>query len=59
MNDILTVEDVAKLLRVSKVKVTRMCRTEELAAFRVGRLWRLHRADVEKWLASQTSPKVA
>lgn len=42
-NEVLTVEEVAFYLRVSRVTVWRWCRQGIIPAFQVGRGWRIHR----------------
>lgn len=49
--EFLTMEDVAKLLRVSKPTVKRAVLKQGLPALRLGaRVWRFSRADVEAWI---------
>jgi excisionase family DNA binding protein len=54
MNDFLTIEEVAKLLRVSKPTVRRAVAEQGLPALKLGdRVWRFSRADVEAWVEKQ------
>ena len=49
--EFLTLEDMAKLLRVSKPTVKRIVAKQGLPALRLGaRVWRFSRADVEAWI---------
>lgn len=49
MKNILTVQEAAAYLRVSRSTVWRWCKEGALtSAFKVGRNWRIHRAEVEK-----------
>ena len=41
--ELLTVQEVADHLRVSRVTVWRWCQQGILPAFRIGRSWRIHR----------------
>ncbi len=50
MNELLTVAEVAELLRVSTMTVYRLIRTGELPAVRVGRNYRVRRADLDLYL---------
>lgn len=50
MNEILTVKEVASYLRLSRTTVWRWCNEGKLSAFKVGRGWRVHRAEVQKIL---------
>ncbi len=42
-NELLTVQEVAAYLRVSRVTVWRWCQQGILPAFRIGRNWRIRR----------------
>ncbi len=53
MNDLLTVAEVADMLRVSTMTVYRLIRTGELPAVRVGRSYRVKRADLDAYLEAQ------
>lgn len=53
MNDLLTVAEVADMLRVSTMTVYRLIRTGELPAVRVGRSYRVKRADLDEYLEAQ------
>ena len=48
MDDILTVQEVADYLKVSRSTVWRWCNQGRLRAFKAGHGWRIHRATVEK-----------
>jgi excisionase family DNA binding protein len=50
--DILTVEEVARYLRVHPVTVQRWVRAGTLPAARVGRTYRIKRADLDLWWAA-------
>jgi len=45
-NEILTVNEVATYLRVSRVTVWRWCQRGIIPASQVGRNWRIHRDDL-------------
>lgn len=48
--EVLTDQQMADELQVSKETVQRMCRSREIRAFKVGtKLWRISRADFEAW----------
>jgi excisionase family DNA binding protein len=51
---LLTVAEVAAILRVSTMTVYRLIRTGQLAAVRVGHGWRIPQDAVERYLASRT-----
>jgi PTS system nitrogen regulatory IIA component len=48
MDEILTVEEMAQYLKVSRSTVWRWCNEGKVAAFKVGRGWRMHRSELEK-----------
>ncbi len=50
MDELLTVGEVAGLLRVSTMTVYRLIRTGELPAVRVGRNYRVRRNDLDTYL---------
>ncbi len=51
MNEFLTLDEVAEMLRVSKPTVKRAVREQGLPALKLGdRVWRFKRADVEAWV---------
>ncbi len=51
MNEYLTLDEVAEMLRVSKPTVKRVVREQGLPALKLGdRVWRFKRADVEAWV---------
>ncbi|MGH3440630.1 MAG: helix-turn-helix domain-containing protein [Nitriliruptorales bacterium] len=53
MDELLTVAEVAELLRVSTMTVYRLIRTGDLPAVRVGRNYRVRRPDLEAYLEQQ------
>ncbi len=48
MDEILTVQEVAQYLKLSRPTVWRWCQEGKLSAFKVGRGWRIHRSEMEK-----------
>lgn len=53
MEQLLTVAEVAELLRVSTMTVYRLIRSGELPAVRVGRNYRVRRGDLDSYLQEQ------
>lgn len=49
----LSVADICDYMEVSPFVVTRVLRTGELPAVKMGREWRVARADFEDWLNAQ------
>ncbi len=52
MDDILTVEEIADYLKVSRTTIWRWCNDGKLDAFKVGRGWRVRRRDLERFMSS-------
>ena len=50
---LLTVGEVATLMRVSNMTVYRMIKSGQLAAIRVGKNYRIRRSDVERYLTDR------
>jgi len=48
VDEILTVQEVADYLKVSRSTIWRWCNEGKLLAFKAGHGWRVHRAEVEK-----------
>jgi excisionase family DNA binding protein len=49
-NELLTVREVARYLRVSRVTIWRWCQEGIIPASRLGRSWRVHRHDLSDFL---------
>ena len=49
-DEYLTLEEVARLLRVSTKSVYRWAQSGRLEGFKAGQAWRFRRADVERWV---------
>ena len=50
---LLTVGEVATLMRVSNLTVYRMIKSGQLGAIRVGKNYRIRRSDVERYLSER------
>jgi excisionase family DNA binding protein len=48
MSDVMTIQEVASYLKVDYATAWRMCIVGTLRAFRVGQVWRIARADIER-----------
>ena len=55
-NDLLTLAEVARYLKLSQRTVFRMIGRRELPAVRVGRLWRIRRSWIQEWVESKRTP---
>jgi len=54
MNEVLTVKEVADLLKLHQTTVYKMIKSGELPAFKIGSDWRFHRSQIAEWLKSRT-----
>ena len=52
--EVLTLDEVAAYLRLSKKTIYRMVRSTDLPAFKAATSWRVRRADLEGWIVRQT-----
>ncbi|MBI3621226.1 MAG: helix-turn-helix domain-containing protein [Nitrospirae bacterium] len=50
---LLTISEVAKFLRLHHSTVYRLAREERLPAVKIGSQWRFHRSHIEQWLDEQ------
>ena len=56
MNDqVLTVKEVAKYLKVNDRTVYRMAAAGKIPAFKVGSSWRFKQSEIEKWIEKQSN----
>lgn len=56
MNDeILTIQEVASLLKVADKTVYSMARRGAMPAFKVGGQWRFRRSDLDSWIEEKTA----
>ncbi|MCK4978533.1 MAG: helix-turn-helix domain-containing protein [Anaerolineales bacterium] len=53
VNDILTLEETAELLRIPRSTVYKLAREGKIPAQKVGRHWRFHRETLINWVAGQ------
>ncbi len=51
----LTTEEVLRYLKVTSRTIYRLIRIGELPAVRIGRQWRIRRADLDNWLNRRRS----
>jgi excisionase family DNA binding protein len=54
-DEILTLPEVAKLLKVAEKTVYTMAQRAEIPAFKVRGQWRFKRADIDAWIEQQKS----
>lgn len=50
IEELYTIEEVARMLKLSARTVERFCKDGRLKAFKIGRLWRIPRSSLEQFL---------
>lgn len=58
MDEILTVQEVANYLKMSRSTIWRWCNKGTLPAFKVGRSWRIRRIIVERLTVQQAAQTI-
>jgi excisionase family DNA binding protein len=51
--EILTIQEVANLLKVAHKTIYTMAQKGDLPAFKVGGLWRFRRQDIDAWISER------
>lgn len=54
-DEILTIDEVAAYLKAGKRTVYRLAADKKIPAFKLGGTWRFRKADLEQWIARQTT----
>lgn len=54
LDEIMTIEEVARYLNLHELTVRRLAREGEIPAFKVGRQWRIKRRILERWIEQET-----
>lgn len=55
--EVLTIRDVAEVLKVGTKTVYTMAQSGELPAFKVGGQWRFLRADIDRWIQARVDDR--
>lgn len=58
-DSLMTVEEVAKYLKVEESTVYTWARERRIPAMKIGRFWRFRKEDIEKWLEERKRVKYA
>jgi len=53
----MTMQEVADYLRVTRSTIHRLLNRDEIPAFRIGRLWRFDVAEIDRWCSSSMPGK--
>jgi len=54
LDEILTIKDVAKYLKVNERTVYRLAASKEIPAFKVGNVWRFRKDELDQWIKQQS-----
>ena len=54
---LLTFQEAAQILRVSRATLYRLLGSGQLIGHKVGRGWRFYKADIHSFVAAQSSPR--
>lgn len=58
-SEMLTVDEIAEYLRVSRATICRWCGTGRLPAFKIGKSWRVQKRDLERYIDQQRGVEIA
>jgi excisionase family DNA binding protein len=53
MDQLMTIEDVAAYMRVSRFTVYRLAKDRFIPATKIGRQWRFQREEIDQWMRQQ------
>jgi excisionase family DNA binding protein len=56
--ELLSVDDLTKILRISKGTAQRWCRDRRLPAAKIGKSYRVRKEDLDKWYEGKLKEKV-
>ena len=56
-DEVLTIKEVAELLKLAEKTVYAMANAAELPAFKIRGQWRIRKIDFDRWMAEQAKPK--
>ena len=56
MDEILTIKEVAKYLKVNDRTIYRLAASKKIPAFKVGNAWRFHKNEIDQWISNQSKP---
>jgi excisionase family DNA binding protein len=56
--ELLSVDDLTKILRISKGTAQRWCRDRRLPAAKIGKAYRIRKDDLDKWYEEKLLDKV-
>ncbi len=57
--ELLSVDDITRILRISKVTAQRWCRERRLPAAKIGKSYRIRKEDLDRWYEGKLLEHVA
>lgn len=57
--EIMSLREVAELLRCNRSTIYRMLKRQEIPGFKVGGDWRFARSEIEAWIARRTAESIS
>ena len=57
-NEIMTLVELAKYLKVSRSTIYKLSRAGELPGSKVGKSWRFHKEAIDRWLSEKKPGKI-
>ena len=53
MEQLMTIEEVAQYMRVSRFTVYRLAKSHSIPATKIGRQWRFQREEIDQWVRNR------
>jgi len=53
MDQLMTIDEVAAYMRVSRFTVYRLAKEQAIPASKIGRQWRFHKEEIDQWVRDQ------
>jgi len=58
MEHLMTIDEVAAYMQVSRFTVYRLVKARSIPGTKIGRQWRFHRAEIDRWLKEQSNKRM-
>lgn len=53
MDRLMTIDEVAAYMQVSRFTVYRLAKDQAIPATKIGRQWRFHKEEIDRWMKEQ------
>ena len=50
MDDLLTTQEVCKILKMSRLTLAKLAKEKKIPAFKVGRMWKFEKKSLDDWI---------